>query len=169
MCSLHNLTYEILGREMDLWKADGPKSQQSGDMTALPTSARRTHSFSILSWALWIERTPSKADSSKFYSTLSRSKRCNRRYLLGCIMLAYRDCNCYKVIAALLILANFVLAPLSWFACRAQVSNRKNCVSYGKNPKQRASFLVNQPHSEKYFLQNTITVFSSLLKNYTTP
>lgn len=129
MCSLHNLTCEISLREMDLRNADGLKSQQLGDMTALPASARSTHSFSILSWALWIERSPSKANSRKFYSILSSSKRCSGRYLLGCILLVYRDCNCYKVTPVLLILANFVLAHLSWFACRAQVSNTNNCVS----------------------------------------
>lgn len=165
--SLHNLTCEILVGEMDLWKADGLKSQQPGDMTALPTSDTSTHSFSTLSWALWIERSPSKADS-KLYLIL-RSKWCKSRNLLGCILRVYRDCNCYKVTAVFLILANFVLALLSWFACRAQVSNTNNCVSYRKKPKQTASFPVNKLYSEKYFLQNSTMVFSSLLENFVTP
>lgn len=152
---------------MDLWKADGLKSQQPGDMTALPTSDTSTNSFSTLSWVLWIERSPSKADS-KLYLIL-RSKWCKSRNLLGCILRVYRDCNCYKVTAVFLILANFVLALLSWFACRAQVSNTNNCVSYRKKPKQTASFPVNKLYSEKYFLQNSTMVFSSLLENFVTP
>ena len=45
----HNLTYEILVRETDLWKADGLKRQHSGDVTALPASAGSMHGFSTLS------------------------------------------------------------------------------------------------------------------------
>lgn len=91
--------------------------------TASPPSAEHfgKKEASLQSWQQQVLLNNTKQDWS------------NGGYLLGCFTLVSRDCNYYRVTAVLLVLANFVLAHLLWFTCRARVSNaNSNRVSYRK-------------------------------------